>query len=60
MKKWIFELKYKSKQIWSKEIEKFKSNLIVDKYIYISKSWFVESLKELYKNEKDICLVSLS
>lgn len=58
-KKWIFELKYKSKAIWNKEIEKFISKMEADKYIFISKSWFSEKIDSIYKNDSRIVLISL-
>jgi len=58
-KKWIFELKYKSKAIWNKEIEKFISKMEADKYIYISKSWFSEKIDEKYIKDKRIVLLNL-
>jgi len=58
-KKWIFELKYKSKAIWNKEIEKFISKMEADKYIYISKSWFSDKIYEKYIKDKKIVFVRL-
>lgn len=58
-KKWVFELKYKAKKIWNKEIEKFLSKISADKYVYLSKSWFTEKIDKIYKENKNIYLVNL-
>lgn len=58
-KKWIFELKYKSKSIWNKELEKFILKMEADKYVYISKSWFSDKIDEKYKKDKKNVLVSI-
>jgi len=59
-KKWIFELKYKKKKIWNTEIKKFLDKIEVDKYIFISKSWFSGNILEEYKNNKKLFLIDLS
>lgn len=58
-KMWVFELKYKTKQIWNKEIEKFLNKIKSDKYVYISKSWFSDNIDEKYIKNKDLSLISL-
>jgi hypothetical protein len=58
-KKRIFELKYKTKQAWNKEIKKFIDKIQVDKYIFISKSWFTDVANETYKNSKNVYLINL-
>jgi hypothetical protein len=58
-KKWVFELKYKSKKIWNKELEKFISKIEAYKYVYISKSLFSEKIDEKYKKNKNIYLVEI-
>ncbi len=58
-KKWVFELKYKKKNIWEKEIEKFLQKIEADKYVYISKSWFTKGVLEKYQNNKKVFLVEI-
>jgi hypothetical protein len=52
----VFELKYKSKQIWNKEIEKFLKKIEADKYVIVSKSGFSEKVNT---NLKNVYLVNL-
>jgi len=58
-KKWVFELKYKKKQVWLKEVDKFIRKIDVDRYVYISKSWFVDSVYKEYKDDKKVFLIQL-
>ncbi len=58
-KKWVFELKYKSKQIGNKEIKKFISKIKADKYVYISKSWFSEKIDDKYLKNKNILFINI-
>jgi hypothetical protein len=58
-KKRVFELKYKSKQIWNKEIESFLGKLEADRYIYISKSWFSDKVDKEEWEKKNVWLIYL-
>ncbi len=58
-KKWIFELKYRKKQIWNKQIESFVSKMNVSRYVFISKSGFTKNTNLSYLNNKNIFLIDL-